>query len=194
LVLVQRRGGRFYEEPEEMDRRADALASIVNDSRGEPVARVERPFTRLFPLDGAYIGYGYFAGHLPRSQPVLVVAEGRVNRPVLIRFDTEGHMLGEEQIDLSEKLAQRPAHLSQEVNEEELLELRHRELGLEPGPIFVREFDSELAVTDLRDNIDAEYIHHEEACAHDYWLWSTRQFAMDGGTRWLDGLGRVHST
>jgi uncharacterized protein (TIGR02996 family) len=193
LVLVQRHGGLFADDAEALDRRADALASIVNDQRGQVIARVERPFARLFPLDGVHIGYEFYAGHLPGRRPVLVVGQGK--HPVLIHFSADGHIQSDDQLDLSEKLVRPPAHSFQEANEEELLEVLGQEVGFEPGPIFVHQFAFQLAGPTLLDNIAIRGLTSDEGdCASDYWMWSTRQFCLDDGNYWLDGTGRIHST
>jgi uncharacterized protein (TIGR02996 family) len=195
LVLVQRYGGLWEDDADGLDRQADALASMVNETRGEEIARIDRPFARLFPLDGAHIGYEYYAGHLPGKRPVLVVQDNLGKRPVLIHFDADGHLQDEEQLDLSEKLVKPAPYSWQEVDEEELLEVLEREVGFEPGPIFVREFESQLARTDLRDNINSfDPNSGEDYGWLEYWLWSTGQFLLDDGNLWLDRLGRVHST
>jgi uncharacterized protein (TIGR02996 family) len=194
LVLVQRDGGLFADDDEELDRNAAALAAIVNEERGEPIARVERPFARLFPLDGIHIGWQFYAGHLPGSRPVLVVQNSLGKRPVLIYFDDDGYMVGEEQLDLSEKLVRPTEQSYLDVNEEELIEVLGKEEGFEPGLIFVREFQSELAQTNLSDNCDPRPTPNEDDNAHEYWKWSTGQFTLDDGNYWLDGLGQIHST
>jgi uncharacterized protein (TIGR02996 family) len=193
LVLVQRQGGLEAEdEARDLDRRANALAALVNKVRGGPIARVERPFNRLFPLDGRDIGYGAYAGHLPGNRPVLVV-NAQDKRPVLIHFDADGHLQDEEQLDLSEKLVKPPAHSWQGVDGEELLEVLAREVGFAPGPIFVHEFASQLTGSNLCENKDFYPTSDEDACDQDYGMWITGQFVLDGNY-WLDGLGRVHST
>jgi uncharacterized protein (TIGR02996 family) len=194
LVLVQRQGGLFADDAEELDRRADALASMVNEARGEVIARVERPFARLFPLDGVHIGHYFYAGHLPGRRPVLVVQGSLGKRPVLIHFNADGHMHGEDQLDLTGKLVKPPAYSWEEVDEEELIEVLAQEVGFKPGPIFVREFESRLAQTNLSDNTVRPPVIDEDEWAHDYWCWSRGQFLLDDGNYWLDGLGRVHST
>jgi hypothetical protein len=184
----------FAIDPEGLDRRADALATIVNDERGEAIARVERPFARRFPLDGANVGRGFYAGHLPGKRPVLVVQEGQGKRPVLIHFDADGHLQSEKELDLSEKLLIPPAHSWQEVDEQELIAVLGREVGFEPGPIFVREFDAELAQTNLSDHANYPLGSDEDDSAHTWWLWSTGQFLLDDGNFWLDRVGCIHST
>jgi hypothetical protein len=193
LVLVQLWGGHEAENPEELDREADSLAAIVNDARGQPIARVERPFARLFPIDGIHIGYGIDGGHLPGGEQVLLV-EGK--QPVLIHFDSAGRMVSEEQLDVSDKLFKPPPYSWEDCDAEELIEVLGREVGFVPGPIFVREFHSrQTSVGVLCWHQDPGPTDDEEECSSIYWWYSTQQFLLPfGNYYWADGLGRIHSS
>ncbi len=195
LVLVQREGGLFSDDADYLGHRADTLAGLVNEERGERIARVERPFARLFPLDGLHIGHDLYAGRLPGNRPVLVVAllDRRKHYGVL-HFDAEGYLVREDVLYLGDKLVKSPPHSWQDVDEEELIEVLSREIGFEPGPIFVHEFESQQGWTDLRDSYDPRPSPDEDENRGQYWRWSTGQFLMDDGNYWLDRLGRVHST
>jgi hypothetical protein len=125
---------------------------------------------------------------------VLVVQNGLGTQPVLIHFDAAGYLVGEEQLDLSEKRVKPPAESWQYICKEELIELLRQELGFEPGPIFVRELESNLAHTNLCDHSRPEASSHENDNASEYWKWSTGQFTLGYGNYRLDGLGRIHST
>jgi uncharacterized protein (TIGR02996 family) len=202
LVLVQMWGGLSARNPVVLDRRANRLAALANKERGEAIARVERPFARLYPLDGVHIGYGIDAGHLPGGQAVLV-DEGK--RPVLMYFNADGFLQREEQIDLSDRLVKPPPYSWEECEASELIEVLGKEIGFEPGPIFVREFESErieVCVVCWAMHQDAlaapNQIHpaqNEEVCASLYWMWSTGQFQLESGDcYWADALGRIHSS
>jgi hypothetical protein len=195
LVLVQRVGGIFHVNGDDLNRRSDALVALVNEACGKPIARVERPFARLFPLDGRNIGHGYYAGRLPGGRPVLVVQDGLSKQPQLIQFDADGHVMLEEDLDLREKLVKPPPHPHEEVKEEELLEVLAREVGFTPGPIFVREFDSQIPGINLTDNLDIGGRPDSRFdCEYEYWLWRSGQFLLADGNYWLDSRGHIHST
>jgi len=202
LVLVQLWGGVSTNHPEEFDRRADQLAASVNAERGQPLARVERPFTRLFPLDGIHIGYGINAGHLPGGQPVLVTES---NRPVLIHFDADGRMLREEQLDLTDKLFRPPPFSWEKCDAKELIEVLGREIGFVPGPIFVREFSADAADVGvccwgiheeaMQSPATIDPDESEEIGGSISWWLSPGQFCLPfGNCYWADGLGRIHSS
>jgi uncharacterized protein (TIGR02996 family) len=202
LTLVQMWGGLCAEEPEDLDRRANALAEEVRKERPELQVRLERPFERRFPLDGVHIGEDLAAGYLPDGRAVLVDEWRQV---VLMYFDSAGVFLREEQFDVRNKLTRTPAHSWQSYNVEELLEVLQKEIGFEPGPIFVREFQSELTEVgvvcwgvhekELVSPHTTDPVEGEDIGASLYWWWSTRQFLLPfGNYPWADGLGRIHST
>lgn len=202
LTLVQMWGGIEAAEPERLDEQADELAAFVRQRNAKCRVVVQRPFARLFPLDGLHIGYGIDAGHVPSGQAVLI-DEGR--EPVVMYFDDEGRLQREERLDLSEKLVRQPEYSGESCNVEELIEVLGDEIGFTPGPIFVREFSSELADVGIScwdqqidevaypETTDAE--EGEEIGASLYWWYSTGQFLLPfDNFYWADGLGRVHSS
>jgi len=129
VELIQLNGGiRAGEKAARLRHAADALADEFNRLRGEKVASVVRPFERLFPLRGE-VGYGFFAGHLPRKQPALAFSDRK--ETTLVLFDWHGHFQD----------VRREPGVS---DEEEDFEKRLRdELGFEAGLIRVHEFTTD---------------------------------------------------
>jgi hypothetical protein len=202
LTLVQMWGGIGADDPEGLDRRADELTVWVRRERPDWDVRLERPFTRRFPLDGIHIGYGIDAGHLPGGQPVLA-AEGK--QPVIMFFDAQGRFLREERLDLRDKPVKPPAYSWEDCDVQELIGVLRREIGFEAGPIFVREFHAQQADVGVqcwdihRDELSSpgttDPDEGEDIGASLYWWWSTAQFLLPfGNYYWADGLGRVHSS
>lgn len=203
LTLVQLYGGLNTEgeDPEAFDEHAEGLAETVRRLRPDCRVSIERPFARRFPLDGRHVGRGLDAGHLPDGQAVLIV-EGR--QAVLMRFDEEGFLAGEELLDLRARLKQPRGKNPRGHDREELLALLEHVIGFVPGPIFVREFTSTLSDVQLHSfaaelgeinsprTTDPE--EGEEIAHTIYWWFSTSQFVLPfGNHNWANGLGRIHS-
>ena len=141
VVLVQLHGGLLAEDTGgALDRRANGLAGEFNRVLGRPVARVERPFARRFPLF-ARVGYDLFTGHV-RGRPAIVCG-GR--QPVVLQFDSSGGQTHEDVLDLDDRLRKPPVYSWATCDEQEMLDVLRREHGFELGPLFVREFASEEA-------------------------------------------------
>jgi uncharacterized protein (TIGR02996 family) len=194
LTLVQVWGGLNADDPS-LDHEADRLAALVNTARGAAVARVERPHDRLFPLDGAHVGRGIVVGHLLGGEPVLAVGH---EWPILVHFDGEGRLVREEQPDLSGKVeAQIDPYGWKVWHEEELCEVLRREVSFEPGAIFVREFQAELAdvIVQCWPDSPGPTNNADDDSWFVYWWWSTRQFVvLFGNDYWADELGIIHSS
>src|SRR5262249_6192080 len=91
---------------------ADAQASKLKQAGGESFqAVVERPFQRLFPLDGD-LGYGMFAGRLPDGRQALA-AITVYKELTLATFDAQGALIGTEVRDLKDILTRKPEHTFQ---------------------------------------------------------------------------------
>jgi uncharacterized protein (TIGR02996 family) len=202
LTLVQMLGGGEVSNPVEHTRRAERLAQQVRKKHPEWQVRVERPFERRFPLDGVHIGRGIYGGHLPSGQAVLVDER---KQPILMYFDENGYFVREEQLDFRDKLVKPPPYSWEDCDGEELIELLIREIGFNPGPIFVREFYSELADVGVTCwGIHQEAVANpestdpdeaEDVCRSLHWWWTTSQFLLPfGNYYWADALGRVHSS
>ena len=130
-----------------------------------------------------------------------MVVEGK--QPVLIYFDEEGRFLREEQLDFRNRMVKPPPYSWQDCDGEELIEVLKREIGFEPGPIFVREFHSERTDVGVlcwdtsyeplpgsTDPVEGE----ERACSLYGW-YSTGQFVLPfGNWYWADGLGQIHTS
>jgi uncharacterized protein (TIGR02996 family) len=204
LTLVQMWGGIASADPEGLDRRANLLIGQTRRPRRRLSVRLERPFDRWFPLDGVHVGYGIDAGHLPGRQAVLVYES---KQPVLMHFNTAGYLVREEQLDLRQKLFKPDPYYPEECNAEELIEVLGREIGFTPGPIFVREFRSELTEVGVQrwglhraelatpGTTNPEWASPEDIGRSLYWWWSTDQFRLPfGNDYWADGLGQIHSS
>lgn len=95
IELVQVEGGGSSGVPavvgwrEHHREQADQAAQFANTALGREVARVTRPFERLFPLVGD-LGYHLCAGHLPDGSPA--IAAGSFSRWYLITFTSDGHV------------------------------------------------------------------------------------------------------
>jgi uncharacterized protein (TIGR02996 family) len=203
LVLMQPYGGMMAaDRTEEVDRHADGMAAMFDRTLGRRVARVERPFARPFPLNGN-VGYGLYAGRMD-DNPTLVSGS---RRPVLCKFDTDGRLVREETLDLSDRLKQPPPGSVRGYHEAELLALLGREYGFEPGPIFVREFAAESVdlsvylwgtyeevVEDPDARLDGE--EHEDACASldGYWRKGDNFVILFGNEYWAGPDGKIHAS
>jgi uncharacterized protein (TIGR02996 family) len=191
VVLVQLYGGRIAADATDgLDRRANDLAGDFNRLLGRPVARVERPYARRFPVN-ARVGHGLFAGNV-RGRPA-VLRTGRF--PYLLQFDPAGGQTHEDPLDLDDHLP-----------ESELLTVLRREYGFELGPAFVREFDSEEAnltvhlwgnygdfIEDPDSQLDGD--GHEGVCAElaQYWIMDGH-FSIVCGDEYVAGPdGVIHS-
>jgi uncharacterized protein (TIGR02996 family) len=203
VVLVQLYGGMMAaDRAEEVDRHAAGMAEMFDRTLGRRVARVERPFARRFPLNGNF-GDGLYAGRMD-DQPTLVYGD---RRPVLCQFDTDGRLVNEETIDLSDQLDRPPPGSVRGYNEAELLTILRREYAFELGPIFVREFAAEsldLSVylwgtyEDVVEDPDArsDGEEHEEACASldGYWRKGGNFVILSGNDFWAGPDGTIHSS
>ena len=203
VVLVQLHGGLTADDPHgRLDRRVDALAGEFNRLLGRPVARVERPFARRFPLAGR-VGSGLVAGHI-RGRPVVVCGD---RRPVLLTFDAAGRLATEDVLDLDDRLRRYPAYAPETYDEGDLIAVLRREHGFEPGPVFVREFHSEAAdltvrpwgtykdvVADPDGGTDGD--DHEEACFSigDYWTGAGNFAVLYGSDYWAGPDGVIFSS
>ena len=203
VVLVQLYGGLLAgDEATEADRRADALANEFNRLLGRSVARVERPFGRLFPL-AEVVGAGLFAGRLPNGPALVYVG----HRPCVVHFRPDGQVDWEAPFDPTAVSGRWSVPGSTNPAPESWPEFLREEYGFEPGPIFVREFatdDGGLRVhlwgayedvvmdPDARSDGDG----HEETCAvlDQTWLRGTN-FAIDAdNSYWAGPDGKVHSS
>jgi uncharacterized protein (TIGR02996 family) len=191
VVLVQLHGGLLAEDAGgALDRRANGLVGEFNRILGRPVARVERPFARRFPLHPD-IGYDLFPGRA-RGRPAVA---HDANPPVLLQFDADGGPTHEDVLDLDEGDAL-PAVL-------------RRDFGFQPGPVFVREFESEQAelsvylwgmysevIEDPDGRSDGD--GHEETCAvlARNWMKEGHFVILVGSTAdfWADPDGTIRAS
>jgi uncharacterized protein (TIGR02996 family) len=203
VVLVQLHGGLLAEDAGgALDRRANGLAGEFNRVLGRPVARVERPFARRFPLY-ARVGYDLFAGNV-RGRPAIVCG-GR--QPVVLQFDSSGGQTHEDVLDLDDRLRKPPVYSWATCDEREMLDVLRREHGFELGPLFVREFASEEAdlsvqpwgnyedvVADPDGRSDGD--EHEEACASlgGYWMRGGNFVVLFGNDYWAGPDGTIHTS
>jgi hypothetical protein len=200
VVLVQLYGGLVAEHAGgHPDRRANELAGEFNRLLGRPVARVERPWARRFPLNGQ-VGYGLLAGRI-RGRPVLVCG-GR--ETAVLQFDPDGRQTQMDILDFDDRL---PGGNGEEPDEQHLLALLGRERGFQPGPIFVREFSTdggevaillwgnyEDVISDPDSRSDGD--DHEETCASlsGYWM-RDGNFTILHGNDYIAGPdGVIHSS
>jgi uncharacterized protein (TIGR02996 family) len=202
VVLVQLSGGILADDlTGRLDRRADDLAGEFSRILGRPVARLERPFARRFPLN-ARVEYGLLAGRL-RGRPAIVCVGREV---VALQFDADGKPTQEDTLELDRRLLRLPGSRPGMYDERELLTFLRRDHGFELGPVFVREFTSELA--DLRVHLWGNYEDviedpdgrsdgedHEEACAAlaRHWMRDGNFVVHFGTDHWIGPDGAIHS-
>lgn len=152
IELVQVRGGmgcftrHQAEQAREQDTAVDALATATNARCGRELVRVTRPFERLFSLNGRLNGR-LCAGQLPDGRKVL--ASGSTHHWHLATFSDDGVCQG---LDSRLNGVRYQFHTGPEC----WLELDaafgewvNDELGLEPGLVWVREFDEADVVVAL---------------------------------------------
>jgi uncharacterized protein (TIGR02996 family) len=144
LVLYQLHGGcAAGAGARELARRADQLADQINRGRRRAIARVERPFTKRFPLAGD-IGYDLYAGTLRDGRPALAGLFGDWgNSPLELhfaRFGADGEFLSVEHRDLTATLVRPPEEEWHHYDRAELLEYLEKEFGFGLARIEVREF------------------------------------------------------
>jgi uncharacterized protein (TIGR02996 family) len=127
LELVQLLGGLDDADAAEHGERAEALAVAVDGLRGRGLARLLRPFARLFPLR-SNPGRGLLAGRLPDGRGLFVAGEwpGCCD---LVLFDAAGNFL---------EAQTRP--LTRDLDDAELTAEIRREFGFRPGLIHARAF------------------------------------------------------
>ena len=202
VVLVQLHGGLLAEgDGGNLDRRANGLAGEFNRLLGRPVARVERPYARRFPL-APRVGRDLFAGRV-RGRPAVVYG-GR--KPVLLQFDADGGQTHEDTLDLDDDLKLPPRYPGDTYDEDEMLAVLRRDHGFESAPAFVREFESEAADVrvflwgnheDVIEDPDArtDGDEHEEACASlgGYWMKGGNFVIVSGTDYWAGPDGTIHS-
>jgi uncharacterized protein (TIGR02996 family) len=203
LVLVQLYGGLDAgDEAIAASQRAHQLAAAFNDAVGRNVARVEQPFARRFPLV-TNVGYGIYAGHT-REGPVLI-CDGR--RPRLVRFDMDGRLIPERNLELIAQHIPPVRGWHEALNLREMIRILREKHEYKPGPIFVLEFvvdegahsvylwgGYQDVVADPDARSDGE--EHEDACAslHSYWM-NGGHFVVYAGTDYIAGPdGKIHSS
>ncbi len=133
LELVQMYGGvQAGPEGESFDQRAVDLAMAFDRRFGRKVALVERPFDRRFVLNGR-IGYGMVAGTSGAKFVLLNVAD----EANVYQFNLTNGRLRE--------IETRPLDRLPPSNNREhtIVERLRDEHGFEPGPIFIRPFQSD---------------------------------------------------
>lgn len=143
IKLVQLLGGYdAEEEAEELAHRANELAEGLNARRGEPIAVVDRPFTRCFPL-WRNLGHGMFAGRIDGRQ-VMIDCD---REPWFLFFDEAGNLEATERRSFADLLTCEPDWSWTNYNQQELLECVEARCGFTLDLIHVREFsDEEVAV------------------------------------------------
>jgi uncharacterized protein (TIGR02996 family) len=210
LELVQLLGGldlgnRAYELAD----RANALAVGANAMRGNQIARVLRPFERLFPL-WEDLGHSLYAGRLSGDRHGLVAVPYHETEPIILTmFGADGRRLAvQRRGPLSRLLARKPDRTYETYNREELLEYLRREFGFEPALIHVREFttDEGLAVhlwpyfaecLANPDEIGPPSTEEEwRELGEQAWRWLAKgNFVIDwGNDYWAGPDGEIHSS
>jgi uncharacterized protein (TIGR02996 family) len=145
IELVQVYGGAACNDSEtadELNDRADSSAREANARLGRDAVRVTRPFAQLFPLDGD-VGKNICAGRLPDGRQAL--AAGSFENWVVIAFTEDGRV---DEIEVRESSVRSPPLNRAEISATielgtAFVDWVDRELDLELGPIWVREFDVE---------------------------------------------------
>jgi uncharacterized protein (TIGR02996 family) len=202
LRLIQLYGGYDAADPGELNARADRLAAEADRSRGAPLARVHRPFERLFPLRES-VGYSLYAGRLPGGRQALVHGG---KQSYLVMFDAGGTLIEERHGDLGGVLVREPEHPWEDYHEGELLDYLQGAFGFGPALIHVKEFytDQGLAVhlwpghleDLLRDPDDPPSWADREELAPSIHSWlEGGDFVIDWGNDYYAGPdGTIHSS
>jgi uncharacterized protein (TIGR02996 family) len=214
LELVQHWAGWANERPRRsrtLNARADEVAALVNQIRGTTIARVRRPFERLFPLR-ENVHHGIYAGPLPDGRQALAQCGGE--DLMVVFFDADGTLLGEELRSLEGVLTREPTNSWLGYNEAEMLEYLLAEFGFRPGLIHVKEFcvdqdDRGFLSVDLHDGNYAQFIESPDTLPQyaneeerreigakiHRWLRQGDFVVCGGGDAWWAGPdGYVHST
>jgi uncharacterized protein (TIGR02996 family) len=202
LRLRQLYGGYEAEEDRTLDARADQLATAVDRLRGAPLACVERPFERRFPLRGE-VGYGLYAGRLPAGRQALAAVAGR--GLLLLVFDAEGGLLEVQERNLEGVLVRPPTKaMWRGYHEGELQQYLRKEFGFELGLIHVKAFgvEGDPAVhvyhhTDILENPDdpPDWVSREEDCASLHRWLEGGNFVIDWGNNYFAGPdGTIYSS
>jgi uncharacterized protein (TIGR02996 family) len=207
LQLVQVYGGvRAGDAAEELRARADRLAAAVNRRLRRKVARVERPFERLFPIREC--SGGLHAGHLPGQRQGLFAFQYHGRYVIAAQFDSEGNLIEAERRNLVGTLVPEGfrGHWAHE-HQPELRDYLRREFGFRPGLIHVKEFMTEwgLAVylwhdTEVLENPDAwaEDPEPDEVGAEPPdlidWMEGGNFVILFGNDNWAGPDGQIHTT
>jgi uncharacterized protein (TIGR02996 family) len=209
IELVQLYGGiDAFDRAAELDRSAEALAVLVNETRRSKVAHVKRPFAELLPL-APHVGWYLHGGRVPDGRQTLVRVIG--THCEVFYFDATGNLLSGENIDLSGALLKKPPYPG--YDEEELFERLRERIGFVPGTIRVREFDAEQVlpshtriykydgnVVQFIENPDGELppysgSREEELDSVRFWYRSGNFCITHGGdAAWAGEDGTIHST
>jgi uncharacterized protein (TIGR02996 family) len=201
FVLVQGHGGVLARaEADRLAHEADMTAVSVHALAGRPVARVERPFDRLHPLDGD-VGSGLFAGRIAgSSHPQSLLCVNRDARG-LVHFDADGRLVAVEVLD-SFPVAEADVACHQRTAE--LLAALHDALGFTPGVVFVREFyapglDLGVYASVWDDEVsDPDELGEEErevaGSLHAYWMEGGNFAVMHDNDYWAGPDGTIHTS
>ncbi len=211
IELVQILGGAACFSEETARELNDATDRIVHDTNSQcprPIVHVIRPFEQLFPLVGE-VSTNVRAGHLPDGHPAL--ACGDYDRWILAMFSEDGNIRG---VTVRDNPVRVP--LTQRRNSEAQLDLNTafaewvgEELKLQPGLVWVREFEVEdlrieLLTRHRRSNVDSSpnppHLRDADAWRNRgsqlrWWL-EQRNFCISRGGEdyWADWRGRIHSS
>ncbi len=206
--LIQFLGGLAAgPEAPALDERADALAELINELRGSPVAGVQRPFAERFPIRRNVRG-GIFGGRLSGNRLGVAGVQYHGDWVCLVSFDEKGNYLDEETRQLKGVLKRKPEGKYYSYNKEEVLEYLQEQFGFRLDLVRVGEFSSDgvsvyryashvLEVIESPDEIPAEARHEGRAAAVAtvrHWV-ESGDFVIDfGNDCWTHRSGEIYCT
>jgi uncharacterized protein (TIGR02996 family) len=206
VSLVQLWGGRLAQPYRSWtNARADTLAARFNEAHSAPIAVVERPFDRHFPLDGDLTA-DLYAGRQHANRLALAGVRYHQGYVTLAHFDSQGDLIGEETRSLRGVFTRKPEHEGQLYHPADVLDFLKREIGFELDLIHVKEFATAEMGVELWGTHYVEYIANPDAAPDEDedrrqagvnllgWLSSGNFSITFGNQMWAGDNGKIHTT